>query len=133
MKIKTFIHQLKSGENVKFTISVTSINGKTYYYTHKKLEYVIFFEQKQRISKVSDLYINVMSFLFAEQPQMFFTSDLGERVGLTKNKNIPRQAVAINETYFVEANLDNKGKFERIKYALTKAGITDELFIKYAN
>lgn len=101
--------------------------------THKKLEYVIFFEQKQRISKVSDLYINVMSFLFAEQPQMFFTSDLGERVGLTKNKNLPRQAVAINETYFVEANLDNKGKFERIKYALTKAGITDELFIKYAN
>jgi uncharacterized protein with ParB-like and HNH nuclease domain len=101
--------------------------------THKKLDYVIFFEQKQRISKVSDLYINVLSFLFTEQPQMFFTSDLGERVGLTKDKNVPRQAVAINETYFIEANLDNKGKFERIKYALNKAGITDELFIKYAD
>ena len=100
--------------------------------TYKKLEYVIFFEQKQRISKVSDLYLNVLSFLFTEQPQMFFTSDLGERVGLTKDRNIPRQAVPINETYFIEANLDNKGKFERIKYALSKAGITDELFIKYA-
>lgn len=101
--------------------------------THKKLEYVIFFEQKQKISKVSDLYLNVLSFLFTEQPQMFFTSDLGERVGLTKDRNVPRQAVPINETYFIEANLDNKGKFERIKYALNKAGITDELFIKYAD
>jgi hypothetical protein len=101
--------------------------------THKKLDYVIFFEQKQKISKVSELYLNVISFLFSEQPQMFFTSDLGEKVGLTKDKNIPRQAMSINETYFIEANLDSKGKFDRIKYALTKAGITDELFIKYAN
>ena len=99
--------------------------------THKKLDYVIFFEQKQKISKVSELYLNVVSFLFTEQPQMFFTSDLGERIGLTKDKNIPRQAMPINETYFIEANFDSKGKFDRIKYALTKAGITDELFIKY--
>ena len=101
--------------------------------THKKLEYVIFFEQKMNISKVSDLYIKVISFLFTEQPHMFFSSDLGERISLTKDKSTLRQAVAINETYFIEGNLDSRGKFERIKYALTKAGITDELFIKYAD
>ena len=100
--------------------------------THKKLEYVIFFEQKQQISKISDLYVNVISFLFNEQPQMFFITDLGERLGLTKDKNTLRQAVSINETYYIESNLDSRGKFERIKYALTKAGITDELFIKYS-
>ena len=85
------------------------------------------------ISKVSDLYIKVISFLFTEQPHMFFSSDLGERISLTKDKSTLRQAVAINETYFIEGNLDSRGKFERIKYALTKAGITDELFIKYAD
>jgi len=101
--------------------------------THKKLEYVIFFEQKQKISKVSELYVNVISFLYAEQPQMFFTTDLGERVDLTKDKNILRQAIPINDTDFIEGNLDNKSKFERIKYALTKSEVTDELFIKYAD
>ncbi|WP_293137038.1 hypothetical protein [Okeania sp. SIO3I5] len=41
-----------------------------------------------------------------------------------------RQPVAINETYFIEANLDNKGKFERIKKALITFDCEDELIIK---
>lgn len=101
--------------------------------TFKKLEYIIFFDQKQNISKVSDLYVHVISFLFTEQPQIFFTTDLGERVGLTKNESNLRQAVQINDSYFIESNLDNKGKFERIKYALLKFELTDELYIKYSN
>lgn len=99
--------------------------------THKKLEYIIFFEQKQEISTVSDLYLYVIRFLFSEQPQIFFNTDLGERIGLTKDVKNLRQAVSINEIYYIESNLDSKGKFERIRYALTKFEIIDELFIKY--
>jgi len=101
--------------------------------THKKLDYVIFFDQKQKISKVSELYIYVISFLFKEQPLIFHTSDLGERLQLTKKADSLRQATPISETYYIETNLDSRGKFDRIKYALTKVGITDELFIRYAN
>ena len=99
--------------------------------TFKKLEYVIFFDQKLEISTVSKLYLEVMKTLFDLQPQTFFTSDLAEKLSLTKDSNICRQAIPINETYFIESNLDNKGKFERIKRALSVFDFEDELTIKY--
>jgi len=99
--------------------------------TFKKLQYVIFFDQKLEISTVSRLYLEVMKTLFDLQPQTFFTSDLAEKLSLTKDSNICRQAIPINETYFIESNLDNKGKFERIKRALTVFDFEDELTIKY--
>lgn len=99
--------------------------------TFKKLQYVIFFDQKLEISTVSRLYLEVMKTLFDLQPQTFFTSDLAEKLSLTKDSNICRQAIPINETYFIESNLDNKGKFERIKRALTVFDFEDELTINY--
>jgi len=100
--------------------------------TDKKLEYFIFFEQKQNTPKVSELYEYVLSFLFKEQPEVFFNTDLGEKVKLTNQKDQLRQPLPLSEVYFIEANHSNKAKFERLKYALTIFGITDELFIKYA-
>jgi hypothetical protein len=59
---------------------------------------------------------------------------LAEKITLTKNPKDgnPRQAVAINDTYFIEGNIDNISKFEKIKYALTIFDSEDELTIKYA-
>ena len=101
---------------------------------HKKLEYAIFFNQKIKITQVSKLYVEVFKKLFEIQPETFFTTDLGERIVLTKNQNktVLRQAVSINDTYFIESNIDNKGKFDRIKQALTIFEFEDELIIKYA-
>ena len=99
--------------------------------TSKKLEYAIFFDQKLDISKVSELYLEVLKTLFDSNPQLFFASDLGEKLGLTKDSKTLRQPLAINDTYFIEANLGNKAKFDRIKYALTKFNREDELTIKY--
>lgn len=88
---------------------------------HKKLEYAIFFNQKIEVTQVSKLYVEVFKKLFEIQPETFFTTDLGERIGLAKNPNeiALRQAVPISDTYFIEANIDNKGKFDRMKQALT--------------
>ena len=36
-------------------------------------------------------------------------------------------------SHFIEANIDNMGKFDRIKHALTIFGFEDELSIKYAD
>lgn len=101
---------------------------------YKKLEYVIFFNQKLEISEVSKLYIEVFKKLFEVQPETFFTTDLGLKIKLTKNPNEHgvRQATPINDTYFIESNIDNNGKFDRIKQALTIFESEDELIIKYA-
>ena len=100
---------------------------------HKKLEYAIFFDQKLNISQVSKLYSVVLQQLFDLQPETFFTTDLAEKLNLTKKpseKGI-RQAIQLNENYYIEGNIDNIGKFEKIKHALTLYGFEDELIIKY--
>lgn len=101
---------------------------------HKKLEYAIFLDQKIDVNQVTKLYLEVFKKLFELQPETFFTSDLGERISLTKNPTEKklRQPVPINDTYFIEANIDSMGKFERIKQALTIFNFEDELSIKYA-
>lgn len=101
----------------------------------KKLEYAIFLDQKLEIREVAKLYVEVFKQLFELQPETFFTSEIGPRIGLTKNpvEGNPRQPIAINDTYFIEGNLDNIGKFDRIKQALTLLNLEDELTIKYVN
>ena len=100
----------------------------------KKLEYAIFFDQKIEVSQVAKLYVEIFKQLFELQPETFFTTDLGPRISLTKKPEESglRQAVPINDTYFIEANIDNMGKFDRIKHALTIFDLEDELTIKYA-
>jgi uncharacterized protein with ParB-like and HNH nuclease domain len=100
----------------------------------KKLEYAIFFDQKIEVNQVAKLYVEVFKQLFELQPETFFTTDLAEKITLTKNpkEGNPRQAVPINDTYFIEGNIDNIGKFEKIKHALTIFDSEDELTIKYA-
>ena len=102
---------------------------------YKKLEYAIFFNQKIEVTQVAKLYIEVFKKLFDLEPETFFTSDIGAKLSLSKTPEADglRQAVAISETYFIESNIDNMGKFDRIKLALTIFGFEDELSIKYAD
>lgn len=102
---------------------------------HKKLEYAIFFNQKLDVTQVAKLYIEVFKQLFDLQPETFFTSEIGNRICLTKNPEADglRQAIQISDTYFIEANIDNVGKFDRLKHALTIFGFEDELMIKYVD
>lgn len=101
----------------------------------KKLEYAIFFDNKLEINQVSKLYVEVFKRLFELQPETFFTTELAPRIGLTKNPSDSnlRQAIQLNDTYFIEGNIDNTGKFDRIKQALTIFDLEDELIIKYAD
>lgn len=101
---------------------------------HKRLEYAVFFDQKLQVSQVTKLYVEVFRQLFELQPETFFTTEIGARIGLTKQpiEGNPRQAIEINDTYFIESNIDSNGKFDRIKQALTIFDFEDELTIKYA-
>ncbi|HRE57639.1 MAG TPA: DUF262 domain-containing protein [Candidatus Kapabacteria bacterium] len=102
---------------------------------HKKLEYAIFFNQKLDVTQVAKLYIEVFKQLFDLQPETFFTSEIGNRISLTRSPESDglRQPARISDTYFIETNIDNVGKFDRIKQALTIFGFEDELMIKYAD
>lgn len=101
----------------------------------KKLEYAIFFNEKLDVTQVAKLYSEVFKRLFDLDPQTFFSSEIGQRINLSNNptENGIRQPVPLNETYFIEGNIDNVGKFEKIKLALTIFGLEDELFIKFAD
>lgn len=101
---------------------------------HKRLEYAVFFDQKLEVNQVSKLYVEVFKKLFDLQPETFFTTELGVKIGLTKQptEGNTRQAIAINDTYFIEGNMDSISKFDRIKQALTIFDFEDELMIKYA-
>lgn len=102
---------------------------------YKTLDYAIFFDHKYEFKQVSKLYLEVFKQLFDLQPETFFASEIGKRISLTKfpdDDNL-RQPVALNNTYYIESNIDNAGKFDRIKQALTIFGFEDELFIKYSD
>ena len=101
--------------------------------TNKKLAYAVFFGQKLETRKTSELYRHIMTQLFELQPQSFFTTELKDKLAITKKPEELRQAVEINDTYYIETNIDNRGKFERIKMALEVFDFEDELSIKYAN
>jgi len=103
--------------------------------TFKKLDYAVFFDEKIEVKEVSRLYVDVLRKLFELHPDAFFSSDLGDKVGLSKkgeNKKL-RQPVELNYAYCIEANHDNIGKFDRIKYALSLFNYEDKLSIKYLN
>ena len=102
--------------------------------THKKLSYAIFFDQKIEVNQVAKLYVEVFKQLFSLQPETFFTTDLKDKISLVKkpDKKSLRQAVKINDTYYIEANISNTGKFELIKHALSILDLEDELQVKYA-
>lgn len=98
----------------------------------RKLEYALFFGRKLFLPQVAKLYVEVFRQLIDLQPDAFHGTKLGERIQLTDDEAALRQALQVSDRYFVEGNIDNMLKFDRIKLALTELGIEDELSIKYA-
>ena len=101
---------------------------------NKRLAYAIFMEQKLSVTKVTDLYIEILLRLFELEPERFFTTQLAEKLSLSKRSGSQslRAPLALNDQYVVESNIDSNNKFARIKLALEIFELEDELFIKYA-
>ena len=112
------------------------VNGKSKFHDLKvrfenQLDYALFFDQRLDIKNISDLYLHVLRSLFELNPEVFFSLEIKEKIGLTSQKETLREARPIGDTYFVEINHDSKNKFDRIKILLRAMDLTDELFIKY--
>lgn len=101
--------------------------------TGRKLEYAVFADERREVTTVSDLYLLVMRELYIRNPEPFFASTLRDRLRLSKNASDCRNAIELNEGYFIEGNLSSLAKFERIQAALTLFDAEDDLTIRYAN
>jgi hypothetical protein len=99
--------------------------------TNKRLEYAIFFDEKKEYNSITQLYSDVIKTFYSLQPQSFYTTDLAEKLALTDNPDKLRNPLAINNTYYIESNIDSKTKFERLKHTLTIFSSEDELTIRY--
>ena len=102
--------------------------------THKKLEYAVFLNQNLPIQQVSKLYNEIFKRLLEQYTEEFFSTGLADKINLTPKgaEHHLRQAMPLNGYYFIEGNIDNIHKFDRIKTALIAFGLEDELLIKYA-
>jgi hypothetical protein len=102
--------------------------------TGKRVEYMIFGNEKIEKNWVAEYYVEIFKKLFELQPETFFTTDIGSRIRLSKlgEESILRRPSPINDTYFIEVSHPTKDLFDRIKQALTIFDFEDELIIKYA-
>lgn len=98
---------------------------------HKKLEYYTYKDELVVTKEFSKMYNHIITDLFTESPSKFLLTDLKEALGLTTDKNKPRSAYAINDTYYIEVNTDSNSKFNKLKKVLTAFELEDELIIKY--
>jgi uncharacterized protein with ParB-like and HNH nuclease domain len=100
----------------------------------KTLDYVIFRDEKKDIKTFTKLYQEVVTQLFAYQPEIFFSTNLAETIALTRKENRDTlvQPLQIHDAWFIESHSDSKIKFKRIKRILTAFDMEDELIIKYA-
>jgi uncharacterized protein with ParB-like and HNH nuclease domain len=102
--------------------------------TNKRVEYMIFCGERIEKNWASEYYVEILKKLFELQPETFFTTDLGNKIRLSKigEEVTLRRASAINDTYFVEVSYSTKDLFDRIKYTLSIFEFEDKLIIKYA-
>lgn len=98
---------------------------------HKKLEYAVFFDRKIVVRQVAKLYTEVFSQLYDLQPEAFHETKLSERLQISNKPEKLRGPLKIAEGYYIEGNIDNKLKFDRMMAALTELQIEDELSIKF--
>ena len=98
---------------------------------NKKLEYFVFKDERIITKEVAKMYYHVIENLFTENPELFLTSELKEKLPLTTDESKVRNGYKISDSYFIESNLDSNGKFRRIKQVLNTFGYEEELTLKY--
>jgi len=102
----------------------------------KKIEYFVLFGQRTEVTSAKDFYVSVFKQLFELSPELFFTTNLRDRIKTINNidsNRLESDYEKLDDTYYLYTNIINSTKFERIKEVLTLLGCEDELSIKYAN
>jgi len=100
---------------------------------NKKLEYYIFKDERIIVSNISKMYYDIVGKLFEENSSVFLTTDLRDYLPLSTSPEDLRTPYQINDSYYIESNIDNNSKFRRLKRLLNEFEYQDELVLKYDN
>jgi hypothetical protein len=102
--------------------------------TGKTFDYIIFLDEKRKITTASELYTEIVRQLLELQPNTFFSTDLANSISLTRRetKDKLHGPLRVNDTWFIEGKLSNIDKFRKIKHILSIFDLEDDLIIKYA-
>ncbi|MBG6111679.1 uncharacterized protein with ParB-like and HNH nuclease domain [Flavobacterium sp. CG_9.10] len=98
---------------------------------NKKLEYFIFENTKIEEDTIAQMYFYVIRNLYEKNSQLLVNYNNGFKI--SREPNDFRAAQEAVNGWFVEANLNNDGKFVVLKRLLILFGMEDELSIKYVS
>ncbi len=123
---------IQSEEEFEFNeINILDIDPESV--RHKSIDYFIFFDIKYDNPSYQSLFKVVASIMFEREPDMFFGTELRERLKLTQDKDILRYALQISQTYFVESSLSAPHIIQRVQRILNICLTDDDLIIKLKN
>ncbi len=98
--------------------------------TGKKLDYILWDDEKIEIIKFKTLYHHVVKCLFEEDKTKFFTTNLADKLSILEQK--PKKGgFQINEKYWLEDWLSGKNIFKRIKLTLEIFEKENFLYVKF--
>jgi len=100
---------------------------------YKKLDYFIWKDEKIITDEISKMYYHVIKSLFNENPSSFHHQEIKTILAASSNPEDLRTAYQISSNYFIESNIDNNGKFRKLKALLTKVDQEEELLINFSD
>ena len=101
--------------------------------TNKKLEYIIFNNEKyEDITDVSKLFTFILNY-YSEKEELFFTDEIMSLIKITKNKEelTSNYPIKLSDIYYAETTYSSDKKFDLIKKLIDIFDREDELLIKY--
>ncbi len=99
--------------------------------THKQILYAIFDDKKFNNIQFIELLEKVGKYLFDIEPNTFFTTDLKQKMKLTKVQSELSRPVSISPSYFIEGHGNANAILNRIKKILTAYQLYEELYIRF--
>lgn len=99
----------------------------------RKLDYFIFKDEKLNTTEISKMYNHVLKTLCHDNPSAFYHPEMKALLGLSANPEELRSPSQLGPALFYESNIDNNGKFRRLKGLLTKLDCEEDLLINFSN
>jgi uncharacterized protein with ParB-like and HNH nuclease domain len=98
--------------------------------TNSKIDHALWENEELFVGSHRELLEQVAINVFEENQHIFFTTDLGARLKLTKKDNDLNTPIKMDESYYIEGGLSAKEIFSRVKYILSTCEIEEILKVK---
>lgn len=115
-------------DNSNDEVNILDIDHESVKY--HEIEYYKFFDVKYENPSFQHLFKTVSTIMFEREPQMFMDTELKEKLKLTQDKSILRNAMQVSPTFYIESNLSASHIVNRVHRILNICETDDDLVIK---